>query len=383
MSARLVIVTEIISPYRIPLFNALSRRGQVDPHVIFLAETDPGLRQWQVYKDEIRFSYEVLRSRRWRVAGHNILLNLGIRRALDRASPDAVLCGGYNYLASWQALAWAQTNSIPFVLWSESNSQDLRAGFAPVELLKHEFLNRCSAFVVPGQSAKEYLLVQGIYAQSIFIAVNAVDNDRFAECATVALQHDSKIRADLKLPKRYFLFVGRLVQEKGVFDLLVAYSKLNASLREQIGLVFVGDGPGRDVLEQEARGISPGEIRFSGFAQRERVAEYYALADALILPTYSDPWGLVVNEAMACALPVILSRAAGCAADLVTDRWNGLVVEPRDIQGLCSAMQDAACQNELRATMRSNARERIAAYSPDSWSAGIETMMQSLRGVDA
>ena len=69
MNRRLVIITEIISPYRIPLFNALAKRGDVDLHVIFLAETDSKLRQWHVYKEVISFSYEVLPSWRRRIAG--------------------------------------------------------------------------------------------------------------------------------------------------------------------------------------------------------------------------------------------------------------------------------------------------------------------------
>src|SRR6267154_2505788 len=79
---RLVIVTEIIAPYRIPVFNALAARPEVDLHVIFLAETDPGLRQWQVYRDEIRFSYEVLKSYRSRVGRFNVLVTRGMRAAL-------------------------------------------------------------------------------------------------------------------------------------------------------------------------------------------------------------------------------------------------------------------------------------------------------------
>jgi len=139
---RLTIITEIISPYRIPLFNALNRHPNVDLYLIFLAETDPELRQWQVYKNEIDFSYEVLPSYRKRIRGHNALLNRGVGRALSVAKPDAILCGGYNYLASWQALWWARKRGVPFLLWSESNLQDMRGGSRFIEFLKREFLRR-------------------------------------------------------------------------------------------------------------------------------------------------------------------------------------------------------------------------------------------------
>ncbi|HEY8671573.1 MAG TPA: hypothetical protein VIL63_12075, partial [Terriglobales bacterium] len=110
MKRRLVILTEIIAPYRIPVFNALAQHDEIDLHVIFLAETDSSIRQWRIYADEIRFSYEVLPSWRQRLGKYNILVNQHVVNALLRARPDVILSGGYNYLASWQALRWAKRN---------------------------------------------------------------------------------------------------------------------------------------------------------------------------------------------------------------------------------------------------------------------------------
>jgi glycosyltransferase involved in cell wall biosynthesis len=344
----------------------------------FMAETDPGLRQWTVYKDEIQFPYEVLRSWRKQIGGNNCLLNGGVTRALESCLPDAILCGGYNYLASWQALWWARTHSAPFFLWSESNSQDSRSGHPLLELLKTEFLRQCTGYVVPGQAALEYLRSRGIREERIFTAVNAVDNDRFAGGAECARGHATQLRIDLGLPERFFLFTGRLVREKGVFELLAAYAKLESALRQQLGLVFVGDGTAREALEREASSVAPGTIKFAGFAHREQLASYYALADALILPTYTDTWGLVVNEAMACGLPIILSRAAGCGADLVTEGENGRIVPPKDVEALVSAMNSFASRPDLCVIMGAHSRKRILDYSPQRWCAGIVRMMESV-----
>jgi glycosyltransferase involved in cell wall biosynthesis len=377
---RLVILTEIISPYRIPLFNALAQHPEVDLHVIFLAETDPELRQWQIHKQEIEFSYQILPSWRRRFGGFNMLLNRGVGGALAKAAPEVILCGGYNYVASWQALFWARTRKIPFFLWSESNVQDLRRGLALVEFLKAEFLRKCSGFVVPGRSAMEYLRLHKVDEGAIFAAPNAVDNDFFATAAAVARQDAATFRRQLVLPARYFLFVGRLVREKGVFELLSAYAKLDESTRQQVGLVLVGDGAVRSQLELQATSILPGVIRFAGFAGREQLAIYYGLAETMILPTYTDTWGLVVNEAMACGLPVIVSQIAGCAADLVRENWNGLLVEPKDVSSLTSAMRTLADPPDLRATMGANSMQHISSYSPEAWSAGVARMVQAAGG---
>jgi len=377
MSRRLVILTEIISPYRIPLFNALARQPEVDLHVVFLAETDPSLRHWQVYKEEIQFSYEVLRSWRKRVGGYNALLNFGLGQALKDARPNVILCGGYNYIASWQALVWSRVHGIPFLLWSESNLQDLRRGYALVEMLKDEFLRQCSGFVVPGQSATEYLRARKVKEASIFTAPNAVDNDLFAAAAADTRQNAHARRAELGLPSRYFLYLGRLVPEKGVFDLLAAYAKLDERTREQIGLVYVGDGVSRRQLEEHATSISPGMIRFAGFVQRNPLATYYALAEMLILPTYSDTWGLVVNEAMACGLPVLVSRVAGCAADLVSENWNGLLISPGDVPALSTAMETLAGNSGLCTSMGANSAQLISRYSPAAWALGISRAIET------
>lgn len=382
MTRRVVILTEIISPYRIPLFNVLARNESVDLHVIFLAETDPNLRQWQVYKEEIKFSYQVLPAWRKLLGGYNALLNRGVAQALAAAAPDVILCGGYNYLAFWQALCWARFRNVPFLLWSESTLLDARRGHPLVEFLKGEFLDKCSGFVVPGRSAMEYLRAHKMREECIFTAPNAVDNDLFDAGATLARQHSAARRRELGLPDRYFLFVGRLVKEKGVFDLLSAYAKLNDAVRQKVGLVFVGDGVSRRQLEQQAASIVPGAVRFSGFAQREQLAAYYALAQALILPTYTDTWGLVVNEAMACSLPVILSRVAGCGADLVRQEWNGLLVPPGDVPALATAMERLAHQPELCTAMGLNSRHRISHYSPAKWVVGLARAV-AMTGGDA
>ena len=369
---RLVILTEIISPYRIPLFNTLSERKEdLDLHVIFLAETDPGLRQWHIYKEEIRFSYEVLPSWRKRVGRYHVLLNRGITQALKTASADLILCGGYNYVASWQAVVWARTHNVPFLLWSESNLQDERRGHALVELLKDEFLHQCAGFVVPGSSSGEYLRSRKVKEDLIFTAPNAVDNALFAQAATDARKNAARNRKEAGLPERYILFVGRLVREKGVFDLLAAYARLELSIRRQVGLVFVGDGDARAALEEQAATISSGSVKFPGFAQREQLGAYYGLADLLVLPTYSDPWGLVVNEAMACGLPVIVSRVAGCAADLVKEFWNGALIAPGDVSGLASVLYRLLADRDGCAKMGANSLELISKFSPVEWSAGI------------
>jgi len=380
MTVRTVILTEIIAPYRIPVFNALARRAELDLSVIFLAETDETLRQWRVYKDEISFSYKVLPSWRWRTRNSSLLFNRGLCAALNKLSPQVIICGGYNYAASWQALLWAKHHGVEFVLWSESNNHDARAGRPWVEFMKTYFLRHCDRFVVPGKASFEYLRVLGAQETNIFTAPNAVDNGWFSTQAEYTRAHATEFRERMKLPSRYILFVGRLIPEKGVFDLLDAYARLESSLRANVGLVFAGDGISKDQLAEQAKHIHPGMICFPGFTQREDLAGIYALAEALILPTHSDPWGLVVNEAMACGLPIVVSSVAGCSADLVENGCNGFVVPPRDSEKLSMAIDSIVRRPELQRQMRTCSVERIQSFSPEACADGLAAVATSSPG---
>jgi glycosyltransferase involved in cell wall biosynthesis len=377
---KLVIVTEIIAPYRIPVLNALAQRAEIELEVMFLSENDPSLREWKVYKDEIKFNYRVLPSWRQRLGRYNLLINSGVHSALSAIKPNVVLCGGYNYLASWSAARWARSHRVPLLLWSESTAWDRRRGYPLVEFMKARFLKLCAAFVVPGKSSFEYLTDLGILPPRIFTAPNAVDTTLFSSLAETARRNESQVRSRYHLPSRYFLYVGRLVKDKGVFELLEAYAQLEAEIRRNIGLVFAGTGSDSRKLVERAAKISPGAIQFAGFVHREELPEIYALAGALIFPTHSDPWGLVVNEAMACSLPVILTNVAGCASDLVQDGWNGFVIAPRDVAQLTRAMARVAEDSTIQTEMGRRGRERIEANSPDAWANGMLEAVRSVLG---
>jgi glycosyltransferase involved in cell wall biosynthesis len=367
---RVAVITEIIAPYRIPEFNALSDQPDIDLKVIFLAETDPTQRQWHILRDEMRFSFQVLPSWRRRLLGYNFLLNWGMKATLKKFRPDVIVCGGYNYFASWRALAWARRWKIPFLLWVESNAMDHRSGNVWVEKLKRAFLCRCMGFVVAGRASRSYLSSYGIPEEKIFEAPNAVDNSFFVKAAEEA--KSGTRRSELGVPDRYFLFAGRLIRKKGVFDLLQAYQSLNEEIRSKVGLIFAGDGPERKMLETQASRIYPGTVKIVGFAQRLELAAYYGRADALIFPTHSDAWGLVVNEAMACGLPVIATDVAGCVADLVESGVNGFVVKVSDITALTQAMATLSENLMLRQTMGEASTRRIRGFSPAIWAEGLK-----------
>src|SRR5437879_13851833 len=131
---------------------------------------------------------------------------------------------------------------------------------------------------------------------------------------------------------------------------------LPPELRQQVAMVLVGEGPARTEISRRAAAIKCGLVKIAGFAQREQLASYYALAETFVFPTHTDPWGLVVNEAAACGLPVIASDVAGCVSDLLEDRWNGRVIHAHDIAQLAMALAELAGEAQLHAALGQGSR---------------------------
>jgi len=120
-----------------------------------------------------------------------------------------------------------------------------------------------------------------------------------------------------------------------------------------------------------SRKICPGKVLFPGFLQRDELSAFYALAEALVFPTHSDPWGLVVNEAMACGLPVIVTDVAGCVSGLVRDGENGYVVGASDAEGLSQAMERLLSAPDLQQQMGYRSREISSRFTPQAWADGL------------
>jgi glycosyltransferase involved in cell wall biosynthesis len=162
-----------------------------------------------------------------------------------------------------------------------------------------------------------------------------------------------------------------LVRTKGVLDLLAAYATLPEGLRREVGLVLAGDGEERDELARVSREIKPGVVILTGFLQRDQLPAFYALAEGLVFPTHSDTWGLVVNEAMACGRPVIVTEVAGCVADMVRDGENGYVVAAAAPDTLVRALERLVSGPELQKKMSDCSLQISSRFTPAAWAGGM------------
>ena len=379
---RLAMLVDVPTPYRIPVFNHLGDRLGGRFKAFFMTLRAPN-RQWGSSLQHSRFANEFLGGlnlRAWSARGFGCHLNPGVGRALERFAPSLVVVGGYNHATSFLAARNVRRLPARLCLWCESTLHDARKGSKFTERLKVWFIGRCDGFIVPGRASREYLATYGVTDERVFVAPNAVDSDFFQEGAARAQRYEAReqFRKAHNLPEFNALFVGRLSPEKGFPVTVDVVSRLQAEGLE-VGLLVVGDGPRRREYERLVSNRRLKHVVFFGFVQQTELPFYYGQADALMVPSVSEPWGLVVNEAMACGVPVLCSRAVGASYDLVTDGvtgyWCGAATEyVVRLRGLIGDPQS-------RKAMSERCREAIAAFSPAACAEGFLEALQALSQV--
>lgn len=340
---KFALLGEIAAPYRVPLYNALAER--VDFLALFLAETDPRRTYYRVDPDEIRFAQRVLpgrelgRGRRWTV------LSRGVFRELERFDPDVVGIGGWNQPAFWQALAWTKLRRRKLVLWIESTARDARSEARPLEMAKRAMVRAADGYFVPGTAAKEYALALGVPEDRLVVAPNAVDASVYGAAAVDRSGRESCT----------FLYAGRLDPEKGLDTLLRAFRDVPGEL------VLAGSGTD----EKRLRSLAGDRVRFTGPVDRDGIVRLLAEADVFVLPSRSEPWGMVLNEAAAAGLPLVATDGVGAAYDLIDQ--NGFRVAVDDERALRKALTQLSTDPRLRARMGARSRERARDFTPDKW----------------
>jgi glycosyltransferase involved in cell wall biosynthesis len=348
---KIALLTEIPAPFRIPLFNALAARPDVDLRVLFLAEEDPRRRHYRVYEGEFRFASRVLPGWHLRRGGRWVVINGQTVRELRRFRPDVVIVGGWNQPALWGALAFARIRHVPAVCWVESTLRDERPRSRPLQLVKLLFVRSCAAFLVPGRASAAYVRSLGVPDELIAVAPNAVDTEIFARARV-----DRSGREGCT-----FLYVGRLDPEKGLDVLLRAFEEVPGRL------VLAGSG----TEEERLRAAAGERIEFLGPRDRDELPALYAEADVFVLPSLSEPWGMVLLEAAAAGLPLVATDAAGAAWEVVENDRNGYRVPAGDVGALAEALRLLAVDPARRARLGDRSAEIARRFSPEAWASGL------------
>ncbi len=287
----------------------------------------------------------------------------------------AVICGMSGRLALPGAYLGARRAGVPFVLWATIWAHPRTAAHALSWLPTRALYRRADAVVTYGPHVSAYVADRRGKSDDVFVAPQAVSGEHFGRQVPDAERAAARERAGASDGRTLFLFVGRLEREKGVETLIDAWQR--ADLGSDAALAFAGDGPRRGA-------VAASGARTLGFVGQDELPALYAAADALVLPSietasFREPWGLVANEAMHQATPVLASdRVGAVAGGLVRDGRNGLVFPAGDAEALAVRLQTIVRAPELRAELGRTAREDVAPYTPEAWADGMRRALAAV-----
>lgn len=336
---RVAVVSPEPTPYRAPLFDRIAARDDIQLTVVYAAQTVAG-RDWAVRLDH----HAVFLQGRSvpgadRVLRHAYPVTPGVFGALRDAAPEVVVVSGWSTFAAQAALAWCRLHGVPYVLHVESHDLGPRALWrrAVKGTLATPVIRGAASVLVVGSAARASVLARGAKRTRVF--ANTIDVERWIDRAQ-RLQvkpHDDVVT----------LSVGRDVPEKA-FDVL-------------------------------ARACSEAGVRLelvTGGLGEEELARRYVEADVFALLSRHETWGVVVNEAAASGLPLVLSDRVGAAHDLLRDRENGYLVPADDIAAAAGALRRLAADRDLRRRMGDRSRELVRAWRYDS---SVEAFVEAVR----
>ncbi|OGW92186.1 MAG: hypothetical protein A3D28_06180 [Omnitrophica bacterium RIFCSPHIGHO2_02_FULL_63_14] len=284
---------------------------------------------------------------------------------------------GWNSRCYWQAMSACWREGVPVSV--RGDSQLRKKNSPPVRLAKRIaypfFMRRFSSCLAVGSRSAEYFAHYG--ARRVIASPHFVDNERFAaesgkERAAGGIRKSWNIPGD----RAVLLFAGKMIDWKRPMDALLALRSLIAG-GGRYHLLMAGDGPARKACEAfAARHRLP--VTFTGFLNQSCMPGVYATADALVLPSEArETWGLVVNEAMACGVPAVVSDEAGCVPDLIREGETGFSYACGDVAALAAAMRRTAASREISGRMGHEARRHVAAFSAEAAAGGVRKALEA------
>jgi len=300
-----------------------------------------------------------------------------LHRSLDQFKPAVVVIPGWATPDAWGAMCWCLRNRVPMICMSESTAWDEpRAGWK--EWIKRKLLELFSSALVGGERHQDYLMKLGMHAPSIFFGYDAVDNAYFSAKAETVRSDAENMRRRYDLPGNYFLASARFVEKKNLSRLLEAFAIYHAACESPWSLVLLGDGPLRPALEskRDALGLRD-HVAMPGFKQVADLPAYYALARAFVHPSTVEPWGLVVNEAMACGLPVLVSDRCGCAHELVSDGVNGFTFDPTSVEDMARQLSRVSAPDFPVSAFGQNSRKLVSEWGPERFAQGLRSAVEA------
>lgn len=299
-------------------------------------------------------------------------------RELKRLSPKIVFVAGYSSVSINIASVWAKLNGISTVVISDSTSAD-KDRFQILELIKRVLLKCFDGALVAGARSREYIERLGMERSCIEVCCDVVDN------ASISKTVDQS-RGVSQNQLGYFLFVGRLIEEKNIPFLIDAYSRYRSCrvTTPPLPLVICGSGPLEKAIKRKVADENIDGVSFEGYINHPHICDYYAGARALVLPSKQETWGLVVNEALSAGVPVLASTSCGCFPDLIVEGKTGWGFETENPSDLAYLMEKIHIMDADRLHEISNScSKHVDNWGLPRFTEGVMTLCRNFAGIGA
>jgi glycosyltransferase involved in cell wall biosynthesis len=369
--------------YLAPLYREIASRPEVDLTVYFYSDVtsrefhDSGFGRPVAWDTPLLDGYDARflpSATRTGIAGPFIRRpNLDIVREIAAGGYDALWVHGYAHLTTWLAVAAARARGMRVLIRDE---QTLLHGRAPHKRALKEIALRAlysqAHGLYIGEQNRAYFRHYGMPDERLHPARYCVDNAFFRAKAAELAPRRAEVRASfgIKGDAPVVLFAGKLIEKKQPLLLVEAFAQVRAA--QPCSLLIAGDGPLRADAEARVARLGVPDVHFAGFLNQSELPAAYAAADVFVLPSQlHETWGLVVNEAMNFALPVVVSDKVGCGADLVEPGRNGFVVPHRDVSALAGAIARLVGDAGMRADFGARSRAMVERYSIEHAADGI------------
>jgi len=375
--------------YQVPLYRRLAADPRVDLTVLYASSA--GVRPydadfgnnvtWDVdLLDGYRSEFLSAADRNEVLGGFFALADRDIFWRILRGRFDVVWVHGFSYVTLWLAMAAAFLRRRPILLREEQTLLRRRTGakrFVRAGVLRSLFAGVHGLYI--GSNNRRYFSRYGVPDERLFFTPYCVDNDELRREAEELAPRRAELRRRFGIASDgpVFLFVGKLSPVKQPGLILEAFRRAREAA--PCALLIVGAGELEAELREQIARDGIRDVVFAGFLNRSDIAQAYAAADALVLFSRSETWGLVVNEAMNFSLPVVVSSGVGCGADLVQDGANGYVVDVDDVDGLARAFE-SLLDPVRREELGRRSRELVERWSYDAARDGIVAACEAAAG---
>jgi glycosyltransferase involved in cell wall biosynthesis len=322
---KVLIVTEGMTPYRIPVWNKIGEDPTIELTVLYLSEKENN-RKWNIDYNEINFNYVVQNGKQIFIQSMDlgIHLNPGLFNTLKKYSPDLIITTSYHVIGFWMALLYTKLYKKKFMVWWGSTLNSSRVSNPLMNSIRRFYFNNSDTFLTYGNEASEALRYYKVKDKDIFTGYNTVDIRYYYKTYKEIKNSQEKYKNNIVK----FVFIGQLIKRKGIKELLEAIVKLRNNNWE---LHVIGDGVQIDEIKSFIKlNKIQNKVILHGFLQKNEVVEILGDSDCLVFPSLREVWGLVVNEALITNTFVLSSIYAGATKDIINNYQNGIEIDPYD-----------------------------------------------------